>query len=456
MRPENRLDMSKTLRIKKGVDIRLAGAPSTECAAAPAPKVVAIQPPDYPGLTPKLAVKAGDAVSAGDALVFDKTFTDVKVASPVAGTVKEVVRGAKRRIMAIVVEASGDQKHRDFGVWNGGDRDALVAHLAEAGLFAAFRQRPFDVLANPADTPRAIYVSGFDSSPMAASTSVVVEGQMDHLQRGIDALAELAGAGGVHVGLQAGDNALAGLKNCKTTAFQGPHPAGNVGVQIHHTAPINKGEVLWTLGLQDAINLGAFLNTGKYSARRVVAACGSEMDNPRHVETVVGSKLADLGLKVHDGARVISGSVLTGTNAGMDGHLGAFATQVVALPEGHDPKFMLTEGWLSPGLNKFSASRAYPTWLMPKGKTYTLDTNQNGEDRAFVVSGQYEAVFPFDIYPVHLVKSIMVNDIDAMEKLGIYEVAPEDFALCEFVCTSKIPVQSLVREGLDALKVELG
>jgi Na+-transporting NADH:ubiquinone oxidoreductase subunit A len=358
--------------------------------------------------------------------------------------------------MSVVVEASGEEKHRDFGVWSGGDRDALVAHLAEAGVFAGFRQRPFDVLANPSDTPRAIYVSGFDSSPMAASTAVVLEGQLDNLQRGLDALSDLAGSGGVHVGLEAGDSALAGIKNCKTTSFQGPHPAGNVGVQIHHTAPINKGEVLWTLGLQDTINLGAFLKTGKYSARRVVAVCGSEMESPRHLKTVSGAKLADLGLKVNDGSRVISGSVLTGTTAGMDGYLGAFATQVVALPEGHDPKFMLTEGWLSPGLDKFSASRAYPTWLMPKGKTFTLDTNQNGEDRAFVVSGQYEAVFPFDIYPVHLVKSIMVNDIDAMEKLGIYEVAPEDFALCEFVCTSKIPVQSLVREGLDALKVELG
>ena len=180
------------------------------------------------------------------------------------------------------------------------------------------------------------------------------------------------------------------------------------------------------------------------------------MNDARHIRTIAGAQLSDIGVACKEGARVISGSVLTGTNAGAEGFLGAFATQVVALPEGHDPKFLLTEGWLSPGLNKFSMSRAYPTWLMPKKKQYTLDTNQNGEDRAFVVSGQYEAVFPFDIYPVHLIKSIMVNDIDAMEKLGIYEVAPEDFALCEFVCTSKIPVQSIVRDGLNALKVELG
>jgi Na+-transporting NADH:ubiquinone oxidoreductase subunit A len=311
-------------------------------------------------------------------------------------------------------------------------------------------------LANPADTPRAIYVSGFDSAPLAVDTGVATEGRMDDLQRGIDALGVLAGQGGVYVGTRAGDNTLAGLNGCTTTSFNGPHPAGNVGVQIHHTAPINKGEVIWTMGLQDVINLGAFLRTGRYTAERVVALGGSEMNDPRHIRTVAGAKLSDLGVQAKAGARVISGSVLTGTSAGAEGYLGAFATQVVALPEGHDPKFLLTEGWLSSGLNKFSMSRAYPTWLMPKSKQYTLDTNQNGEDRAFVVSGQYEAVFPFDIFPVHLIKSIMVNDIDAMEKLGIYEVAPEDFALCEFVCTSKIPVQSIVRDGLDALKVELG
>jgi Na+-transporting NADH:ubiquinone oxidoreductase subunit A len=418
--------------------------------------VVAVQPTDFPGLTPKLAVKEGSKVQAGEALFYDKTHTSVMFASPVSGTVKEVVRGAKRRILAVTVESDGINSSKDFGAWKGGDRDALVAHLAAGGAFATMRQRPFDVLANPSHTPRAIYVSGFDSAPLAVDTGLSVEGRMEDLQKGIDALGELAGAGGVHVGTRKGDNTLNGLNGCNTSSFAGPHPAGNVGVQIHHTAPINKGEVLWTMGLQDVINLGTFLRTGHYAATRVVALGGSEMNDARHIRTIAGGQLSDIGVACKDGARVISGSVLTGTNAGAEGFLGAFATQVVALPEGHDPKFLLTEGWLSPGLNKFSMSRAYPTWLMPKGKKYTLDTNQNGEDRAFVVSGQYEAVFPFDIYPVHLIKSIMVNDIDAMEKLGIYEVAPEDFALCEFVCTSKIPVQSIIRDGLDALKVELG
>ena len=448
--------MSKTVRIKQGADIRLVGQPSPDCSEASAPKLYAVQPTDFPGVTPKLAVKEGASVKAGEPLFYDKTYTSVQFVSPVSGVVKEVVRGAKRRILAVVVESDGNAEAVNHGAWNGGSREELLNHLCASGVFATMRQRPFDVLANPADTPRAIYVSGFDSSPLAAETAVAVAGRLEDVQRGLNALSELAGPGGVHVGVKAGDATLASLTGVTLTSFSGPHPAGNVGVQIHHTAPINKGEVLWTMGLQDVANLGALLATGVYTPARVVALGGSEMHNPRHVKTLAGAQLSGLGFQVNEGARVVSGSVLTGTNSGMAGYLGATATQVVALPEGHDPKFLLTSGWLSPGLDKFSLSRAYPTWLMPKSKRWKLDTNQNGEDRAFVVTGQYEQVFPFDIYPVHLVKSIMVNDIDAMERLGIYEVAPEDFALCEYVCTSKIPVQSVIREGLDMLKTELG
>jgi Na+-transporting NADH:ubiquinone oxidoreductase subunit A len=448
--------MSKTVRIKQGADIRLAGQPSPDCSQASVPKLYAVQPTDFPGVTPKLAVKEGASVKAGEPLFYDKTYTSVQFVSPVSGVVKEVIRGAKRRILAVVVESDGNAEAVNHGAWNGGSREDLLNHLCASGVFATMRQRPFDVLANPADTPRAIYVSGFDSSPLAAETAVAVAGRLEDVQRGLTALSELAGSGGVHVGVKAGDATLASLTGVTLTSFSGPHPSGNVGVQIHHTAPINKGEVLWTMGLQDVANLGALLATGVYTPSRVVALGGSEMHNPRHVKTLAGAQLSGLGFQVNEGARVISGSVLTGTNSGMAGYLGAMATQVVALPEGHDPKFLLTSGWLSPGLDKFSLSRAYPTWLLPKSKRWKLDTNQNGEDRAFVVTGQYEQVFPFDIYPVHLVKSIMVNDIDAMERLGIYEVAPEDFALCEYVCTSKIPVQSVIREGLDMLKTELG
>ena len=448
--------MSKTVRIKQGADIRLVGQPAPDCSEASAPKLYAVQPTDFPGVTPKLAVKEGASVKAGEPLFFDKTYTSVQFVSPVSGVVKEVVRGAKRRVLAVVVESDGNAEAVNHGAWNGGSREDLLNHLCASGVFATMRQRPFDVLANPADTPRAIYVSGFDSSPLAAETAVALAGRLEDVQRGMNALSELAGSGGVHLGVKAGDATLASLTGVTLTSFSGPHPAGNVGVQIHHTAPINKGEVLWTMGLQDVANLGALLATGVYTPARVVALGGSEMHNPRHVKTLAGAQLSGLGFQVNEGARVISGSVLTGTNSGMAGYLGATATQVVALPEGHDPKFLLTSGWLSPGLDKFSLSRAYPTWLMPKSKRWKLDTNQNGEDRAFVVTGQYEQVFPFDIYPVHLVKSIMVNDIDAMERLGIYEVAPEDFALCEYVCTSKIPVQSVIREGLDMLKTELG
>ena len=364
-----------------------------------------------------------------------------------------MVRGAKRRILAVVVEANDSHDSVNLGPWAGGSREELVAHLCAGGAFAMMRQRPFDVLANPEDAPRAIYVSGFDSSPLAVSTAVAMEGRMDDLQRGLDALATLAGEGGVHVGVRRGDNALSGLKGVRTTSFDGPHPAGNVGVQIHHTAPINKGEVLWTMGLQDVANLGAYLSTGTYTSASVwwpLRAVGNAQPCRHH--RLAGAQLSGLGFRDERGQPRDRWKCLDRNKDPHGGRPWRHRQQVCALPEGHDPLFLLTTGWLSPGLDKFSMSRAYPTWLMPKGKRWKLNTNNNGEERAFVVTGQYERVFPFDIYPVHLIKSIMVGDIDRMEKLGIYEVAPEDFALCEYVCTSKLAVQVIVRKGLDMLR----
>ena len=254
---------------------------------------------------------------------------------------------------------------------------------------------------------------------------------------------------------------LAGIKNCQITSFEGPHPSGNVGVQIHHTAPLSKGELVWTIGYQDVANIGSLLKSGKYTPTRIVACGGSECEKPQHVATLAGasvSSILEIPSKANNGdsVRVISGSPLTGDQISKDGYLGAYHSAVALLPEGHDPKFLLTTGWLGLGLSRFSLSKSFPTWLMPKSKEWALDTNMGGEERAFVVTGEYEKVFPMDVYPVHLIKSIIVNDIDSMEKLGIYEVAPEDFALCEYGCTSKIPVQKIVREGLDNLRNELG
>lgn len=455
--------MSRIQRIKKGADIRLEGRPAETVSEAPSAQVYAVKPPDFIGVVTKLDVRVGDSVKAGSTLFYDKKKPSVKYSSPVAGTVKDIVRGAKRRILAIEIEAESDNSYVDFGVLDvsKSNRDQILARVLESGMFPFFRQRPFDVVANPDDLPRSIHISAFDSSPLAASTFVTLDGRLADFQNGIDALAKLAGDGGVHLGLRSSDTTLASVKNCQITYFEGPHPSGNVGVQIHHTAPLNKGEMVWTISPQDVANLGALLASGKYTPTRVVACGGSECKHPQHVLTLSGasiSSIVDVPSKAHNGdeVRVISGSPLTGDQVSKDGYLGAYHSAIALLPEGHDPKFLLTSGWLSLGLSRFSLSKSFFSWLMPKSKEWALDTNMGGEERAFVVSGQYEKVFPMDIHPVHLVKSIIVNDIDSMEKLGIYEVSPEDFALCEYGCTSKIPVQKIVREGLDNLRNELG
>lgn len=455
--------MSRKKRIKKGVDIRLSGRPTDSVITAPNASVYAVKPPDFTGVTPKLCVRVGDVIEAGTCVFYDKKTPSVHFATPVAGTVKEIVRGAKRRILAIEIEASEHNAYQDFGVLDveKSDNHTILSRILEGGMFPYFRQRPFDIIANPEDTPRSIHVSGFDTSPLAASTSIALEGRMSDFQNGIDALAKLAGAGGVFLGIKDSDMTLAGVRNCEITEYEGPHPAGNVGVQIHHTAPLSKGEVVWTIGYQDVANLGAFLASGKYIPTKIVAVGGSECDTPQHVKTLAGASVSSIvnipeTASNGDSVRVISGSPLTGDQISKDGYIGAFHSAIALLAEGSEPKFLLTEGWLGLGLKRFSLSHSFLTWLMPKSREWDLDTNMGGEERAFVVTGEYEKLFPMDIYPQHLVKSIIVNDIDTMEKLGIYEVAPEDFALCEYGCTSKIEVQQIVREGLDNLRNELG
>jgi Na+-transporting NADH:ubiquinone oxidoreductase subunit A len=452
--------MSSTIRIRKGADIRLKGRASSIVENAPASSKHAILPEDFHGVIPKMEVRQGDLVQAGQVLFHDKYKPEVHYLSPVSGKVSDIVRGAKRRILAIEIEADGQDSRKTFDVpkLSSASREELVTLLSTGGWFGFIRQRPFDVPADPGVTPRSIHISGFNSAPLAPETAVVMDGRMEDFQTGIEVLGKLAGNGGVHLGVKAGDSTFDSVSGVNKATFDGPHPAGNVGVQIHHTFPINAGEVVWTMNYEDVANLGAFIRTGTFAPERVIAACGSQHADPKHYKIRLGAQVGSVlaGTAVDDNVRVISGDALTGRRVTADGYIGAFAQQVTVMPEGNKPKFLLTEGWLSPGLDKFSLSRAYPTWLMPKTKEYDLDTNSNGEPRAFVVTGQYEQVFPFDIYPVQLLKSIMVNDIEAMEKLGIYEVAPEDFALCEYSCTSKINVQQVVREGLDTLKQELG
>lgn len=448
--------MSKPIRIRKGLDIRLIGEAEQVLVQSDPPAVVAIKPTDFHGLVPRVLVKPGDKVQAGSVLFQDKYNERVRFTSPVSGEVADVVRGEKRRVLEVRILADKETAHMDLGSGEPAqmDRAAVVEKLLQSGIWPAIRQRPFDIIADPSQEPKAIFISAIDTNPLAPDQDFVVRNKGDEFQAGIDALAKLT-KGRVH--LTVGEHTTAreflDARNVVRHSIHGPHPAGNVGVQIHHIAPINKGDLYWVVGVQDVMLIGRLFMTGKYDATRIVALTGSEARNAKYYRTLIGAPVKDIAGEVADGVRVISGNVLTGDRVGKDGYLGFYHTQITLIPEGDEPKFFLTDGWASPGFDKFSASHSYPTWLMP-WKKYRLDSNQNGEERGFVMTGQYEAVFPFDIYPVQLIKAILANDIDLMEKLGLYEVAPEDMALCEFVCTSKINSQSIVREGLDVLKKE--
>ena len=447
-------EMPASVKIRKGLDIRLKGHVQGASHVLPTADRFSIHPTDFHGLVPRMAAKAGTEVKAGEVIFTDKKHPEIKFVSGVAGTVQEPVRGAKRRIMRVDVIANGGDavEHASLDP-TAPDGDAVRAALLERGYWAMLRQRPFDVMPAPDSVPRDIFVSGFDSAPLAPTAAMVLEGRMDGFRAGLAFLNSLLSDGRkVQLGIQSGDDTFDKVTEADITSFAGPHPAGNVGVQIHEVRPMNKGEVVWTIGMQDVANIGDGLMSGRFVAKRTVALTGSR-SQPALLQTNIGTPLGNIvqDRVMMEDTRVISGNVLTGTERGEDGALGFFDQQVTCIPEGHEPLFFLTKGWLGPGLDKFSASRAFPTWLMPSSKQYDLNTNNNGEERAFVVSGQYDAVFPFDIYPVQLIKSIMVGDIDRMEKLGIYEVAPEDFALCEYVCTSKIAVQDIVRKGLDQM-----
>ena len=446
--------MSQTITIRKGLDINMKGKAEKILVENAKSKNISIQPPNFTALTPKLLVKVGDKVKAGSPVFFDKYRESIQFVSPASGTVKDIVRGAKRRVMEIIIEADAEisyleAKQTDVQQLDGA---AVKEMMLSAGLWPFLRMRPIDIIADPKDTPKAIFISSFDSNPLAPDNNFILDGKSAEFNSGIELLNKLTD-GKVH--LQTRKSANDVFKNAKgvqVNLVKGAHPAGNVGVQMHHIDPINKGEVVWYINPQDVLILGRYSLTGKYDATKIVAVTGENIAERKYVKTLIGSSVNSIiACKPDDNSRVISGNPLTGSQIDVNGYLSFYDSQITVLPEGDQYKFFLTEGWLSAGFKRFSASRAYPTWLMSKSKEYAIDTNINGEERAFVVSGQYEKVFPFDIYPVYLIKSILANDIERMENLGIYEVAPEDFALCEFVCTSKINVQQIVRDGLDMI-----
>jgi Na+-transporting NADH:ubiquinone oxidoreductase subunit A len=450
--------MSKTIRIRKGLDIRLVGEADKVRQDLNLPATVSIQPSDFHNLNPKLHVKEGESVKAGTILFHDKENDLIKVGSPVSGTVTAINRGEQRKILSILITLDEQQSFVEHGVVdpNSLTSEEVKNRISTAGMWPLIKQRPLDVVAIPSTSPKSIFISAFDSSPLAPDFDYVLHADAKHLQAGIDALAKMTtGKVILTVRDNMADNAIKNLTNVEINSISGPHPAGNVGVQIHHTSPINRGETVWTINIQDLSILGKLFTEGVFNATKTIALTGSEAVHAKYYRTIIGANLSLLltGNIKTDNTRVISGNALTGTKIGTDGFLGYYHNQVTLLPEGNQMKFFLTKGWLGLGLDRFSNSKLYPTWMM-KNKKYVHDTNLNGEERAFVVTGELERVFPFDIYPMQLVKAAITNDIDGMEALGIYEVAPEDFALCEYVCTSKINIQEKVRAGLDLIQQE--
>lgn len=451
--------MSKTVKLRRGLDIRLLGVANKVKSELVIPSTVSIKPPDFHGLTPKMVLKEGESVKAGDVVFFDKYNDEVKFASPVSGTIASIVRGEKRRIMEVVINAD---KEISYAAGDKKDINALSSEevkttMLAAGLWPYVKQRPIDIVANPKNEPKAIFVSAFDSAPLAPDFDYVLHGKNEEFQAGLDVLKKLT-SGVVHLGLNGkapADSTFTDAKGVQINKFHGKHPIGNVGTQIHHVDPVNKGEFVWTVNAQDVAIIGRYFLTGKYDARKTIAVTGSEIKDPNYIEVISGSNIAHAleGKISSDNVRVISGNVLTGDKIEANGHLGFYHNQITVIPEGNQLKFVLTKGWLGPGFDKFSNSRLFPTFLLSK-KKFRLDTNTNGEERAFVVTGELEKVFPFDILPMQLVKAAITNDIDGMENLGIYEVAPEDFALCEYVCTTKIDIQDKIRTGLDIIQSE--
>ncbi|MFD0989729.1 Na(+)-translocating NADH-quinone reductase subunit A [Mariniflexile jejuense] len=451
--------MSNDIRIKKGLDIKLKGEAEKTLEKAILSNFYTLRPDDFHGVIPKLISKVGSKVKAGEPVFYDKSNENVKFVSPVSGEIIEIVRGEKRKILSIKLQADKEDAYHDYGKFNldTAKPNEIKAHLLASGCWPFVKQRPYDVIANPDKMPKAIFISGYASAPLAADLDFTLKGKEAELQAAITALGKLT-EGKVHVSVGSKSNSpLATLTGVTLHKVSGPHPSGNVGTLINKVDPVNKGEVVWTVAAQDLVIIGELLLTGKFNAERIVALAGSSVESPRYFVTKIGSEVAtmiyDKGIAQRAHVRVISGNILSGKQIKPDGNLDYYSNVITVIPEGDDYELF---GWNKPVFNKISTSRALTfSWLNPN-KKYDLDTNTNGEHRAFVVTGGYEEVFPLDIYPMQILKACMYKDLDEMEALGMYEVAPEDFALTEFVCVSKQPHQEIIRKGLDVMLKEIG
>lgn len=445
--------MGKQIKISKGFDIKIVGAPTHDLESLPPSDIFVLKPSDFKDLTPKLLVAEGDTVLAGQKVFFDKDRPEIGFVSPVSGEVVEIVRVEKRRISEIKILADKKIEFKQFDVSNQNTKEGIKEILLESGCWSYIRQRPFDVIPDITATPKAIFVSLFDTAPLAPDYDFVLKNKKVELKKGLEVLATLSG-GNLQIGVPNSSTleTIGNLSGASVNEFKGPHPAGNVGIHIHHISPILPGQSVWYLNPQDVCIIGNLFLTGKYDATRIIALGGSGVVDPQYYEVLTGQTLRSILEKKikEDNQRIIQGNVLTGVKSSESDYLSFYTNQITVISEGNQPEFL---GWILPGFNKLSLSRSYFSWLN-KSKTYDLDTNTHGEERAFVVSGQYEKVLPMNIMPVILLKAILAQDIERMEQLGIYEVSEEDFALCEFVCTSKIEVQQIIRQGLELMQKE--
>ncbi len=447
--------MSKVIKIRRGLDLPLTGEAEKVVTGYTA-RTFAVKPNDFAGLVPRLRVKEGDLVKAGTPLCVDKFNERMSFTAPVSGRVLEIIRGDKRKLLEIRIERSDVEEYESF---RKGDPASMTPEeikdeLLKSGLWPLIRQRPYAIVANPDGKPKAIHISGFDTAPLAPDYDLIVHGREAEFQTGLNALTKLAPK--VYLNVRAGEGVSKVLLNSKGVQinyFEGPHPAGNPGIQIHHIDPVNKGEVVWYLRATDVLLIGRLFVEGRYRPEKLVALTGGGVKKPQYLRMTAGACMDGIASQfVKEGDyRIISGNVLNGTNIGHNGYLGFYDWQISVIREGKYHEFF---GWALPGADKLSASRTFLSRLFP-GKKFDPDTNMHGGERAFVLTGQYEKVLPMDIYPVYLLKAILAQNIDKMEQLGIYEVAEEDFALCEFVCASKIEVQSIIRQGLDLMRKEM-
>ena len=448
--------MTNVIKIKKGLDINLKGKASEVLLNGGSSATYALVPDSYNGIVPKVVAKVGDKVKAGSVLFVDKNRPEIKFVSPVSGEVAAVNRGEKRKVLSVVVKPDTQVVYEEFGKKNVASMkaDEVKEALLTAGMWPFIKQRPYDIVANPAESPRDIFVSAFYSAPLAPNFDFILKGQEADFQAGLSALAKMT-AGKVYVGVRKG-SAAAKVSGVEVVEVEGPHPAANVGVQINNIKPVNKGEVVWTVNPDDVIIMGRLFNKGVADFSRLVVLTGSETTERGYIKTIAGCTIESLVAgKIMDNGhiRVISGNVLTGSKVGKEDYLRAYDNQVTVIPEGDDNDEFF--GWAVPGFNKYSTSHSYLTWLIGRNKEYVLDARIKGGRRAMIMSNEYDKVFPMDILPEYLIKAILAFDIDKMENLGIYEVAPEDFALCEFVDTSKMELQKIVRDGLNLLYKEM-